>query len=192
MSRVILCLMFVTAAAGCKEKADTGEEPASEPRTIEPTATGDDDAAAQAVPEVPALTDEAHIAYRADTGEQKPATWTIEGTDIALRVAPLGDDGSGFVVGQIMAKVGDGVEAQETGIYSCKSLSKAAGGYVDFMLRAGKLHIRCINPAVDQEPGDTEAGRFDFDSSSDAIVAAGNYSGEGIVDPDTIDLDEGE
>jgi hypothetical protein len=195
----LLLLALLPSTLGCKKQDDKdkpapaspAEYRAQPPKSAEPakeTPSPIPPSAATPLTATP-LSEKPLIIYSSDTQEMVAGSWEIEGVKITLRpeAVKLDDKELGPILNaRVVALIGD-VEQE---VYICKALDPAAGGYIDLMLRDDKLHIRCVNPPHSQDVGTTTAGRFGFDSNKEKLVASGSYSGDGIVDPDSLDLDE--
>jgi hypothetical protein len=186
-------LVPVILLSGCKDKAaddqaqdlaGTGASPTTgEPETPEPVLPTD----AQAITK---LSETAISIFEASTNQTQPLEWHLHGESIALRVeAKLSEGASASYDTMLFAQIKG---AEEVELFSCKSLAAAAEGRMDLTLRGDMLHVLCINSAQAEDPGATDAKRFGFNLGKRLLEAAGSYGGDGTLDLDTIDLDEGE
>ncbi|MCP4445548.1 MAG: hypothetical protein GY811_09430 [Myxococcales bacterium] len=125
-----------------------------------------------------------------DTKTDTAARWTVTDTDIRLRAAfAKNSEDAAKRDATIYAKVGETPEAE---VLSCKAMLMEDAPRIEAMLRGDHLHLLCITPPAGGRLGFTDALRVTFDPAKLALTETGSYGGEGIVDPDTIDLDEGE
>ena len=135
------------------------------------------------------LGEEPTVVFGPDGGLEAPLHWKVGESVVAISAAPAQDlDGKGPSL-SILASID---EAQPAAVASCAMPDAAAKGFVDIMKRGDSIHIRCVTPPAGEATGDTKAVRLSFDTATKSLKESGSYEGEGIVDPDTIDLDEGE
>jgi hypothetical protein len=180
------------ALCGCKEKS--GE---TKPQELIGSENGDSetiDSDKPAAPidaqSIPTLSEQAIAMYQTSTNSVQPVHWKRKGEEIALRVeAGLATGTTGTYDAKIYALVPG---AEDLPFFECKGLRAVASGRIDAVLRGDMLHVLCINAAQAEDPGTTDAGRFDFDLGTRLLTPAGTYGGDGSLDLDTIDLDEGE
>lgn len=125
-----------------------------------------------------------------DVNGSTEAQWIVTDTDIRLRAEfAKGSEGKEKRDATVYATVGETKEAE---VFSCMAMLVAGEPRVDVLLRGDHVHVMCINPPHGENVGFTDAKRVTFDQAKMALTETGSYGGEGIVDPDTIDLDEGE
>ena len=119
--------------------------------------------------------------------------WTVKGEEIAIRTESVAavnkENGELSYELQLFATIGETEDAQ---FFQCKGLKAASSARADLVLRGDMLHVLCVNAALGDDPGTTDAGRFALDLGKRVLVPAGTYGGDGSLDLDTIDLDEGE
>jgi hypothetical protein len=165
-----------------KPQASKSEAPPKKPEEAPPTA-------ARPIPATDLSERPLHL-FRADTAATMSGSWHIAGTTVSLRAEPTKKDGDtkSFDVRIIAAIAG----ASDQEVFACKALRADAAGRVEALLRGDKVHLLCINPPHEQDKGATEAVRLAFDDTKQELTPSGSYNGEGVVDPDTIDLDESE
>jgi len=122
-------------------------------------------------------------------GVQKTVRWNrgdkvsilIEASWVESAEEPLRSDA------KIVANIG----GEKSELFSCKGLKKQPSLRVEALRRGPFLHVLCITPPSDLGKGATNAIRLRYSPADNRLVQSGTYSGEGIVDPDTIELDEG-
>ncbi len=125
-----------------------------------------------------------------DTTSTNQAQWTVTDTEIRLRAEfAKGSEKAAKRNATVYATVG---ETKEVKVFSCKAMRIAGEPRVEVLLRGDHMHVLCINPPHGENIGFTDAKRVTFNPAKMALTETGSYGGEGIVDPDTIDLDEGE
>lgn len=184
-------LLSILLLPGCKDKApdDQAQEPAGEAsNTVVPEPEPEPAPAPDA--QVPKLSETAISIFEAQENLTKPLEWHLLGERIALRAeAKLSEGATVSYDAKLFAQIKG---AEETELHSCKALTVAAQGKMDLVLRGDKLHVLCINAAQAEDPGSTDAKRFSFSLDTLKIEPSGSYGGDGSLDLDTIDLDEGE
>ncbi len=176
----------ITFAPGCKakEKAAKGE-PSTEPAVTNPPTPEPPSIDAQG----PAVLSETPTILL-DSTTANEATWTVTDTEIRFRAAFEKRSESAPKRGaKIFATVG---ESPESEVFACKDLVMEGKPRIEALLRGDHVHLLCINPPLAESTGFTDAKRLALDPAKMALTETGSYGGEGLVDPDTIDLDEGE
>lgn len=180
---------FVGSTVACKAKDDgsgagSGEQP---PKTKSEPAPPD----LAPVPDARGLAVLGETPFvLLDSTTSTEAQWTVTDTNIRLRAAfAEGSETAAKRDANVYATV---AETKETEIFSCKAMEMAGQPRVEAMLRGDHMHVLCINPPAGENLGFTDAVRLTFSPATVTLVESGSYGGEGIVDPDTIDLDEGE
>jgi hypothetical protein len=189
-NRLALALALALPLAACKDKTpEETKEPTTEP--VAEVTTVVEDAAPADAPAPPKLTEKAQTLFASATEIASPLQWQLTGEAIALRaeVTKLEGDATSFDA-KVMAQI-QGAEG-ESEVFACNALKAASNGRIDLVLRGDKLHILCIHPVQGEDQGSTDAARFAFDLGKREFAAAGTYGGDGTLDLDTIDLDEGE
>jgi len=125
-----------------------------------------------------------------DASGSTPAQWPNGDTTIVVRAAfTEQSEDKADRDATIFATVGDAAEAK---VFECKSMHMVGQPRVEALLRGDHMHLLCINPPAGDNKGFTDALRVTLSPAKTTLVESGTYGGEGIVDPDTIDLDEGE
>jgi hypothetical protein len=189
-NRFALALVLALSLASCKDKAPKGEATEQTPEPVATTQNLDDASAPEEVAP-PKLTETAQVLFEAATESSHPLQWELAGEVIPLRAeaTKLEGDAPSYDA-RVMAQIkGD---EEESEVFTCKGLKASAMGRIDLVLRGDKLHVLCIHPVMGDDPGSTEAARFAFDLGTRAFSPAGTYGGDGSLDLDSIDLDEGE
>lgn len=192
LNRLALLALLLSPISGCKDKAP--EEVAPEPVAV---ATSPEPPAVTPVvpiepePEVPSKVSEHPMTiFEAASQKVVAVQWQISEEVISFRADAKRLEGEVMRYDvHLMAQVAGG---DETTLFSCKALKATSLGRMDLILRGDKLHVLCITPVQAEERGTTDAARFAFDLGQRALLASGTYGGEGDLDLDTIDLDEGE
>ena len=185
---MLLASAALTLSAACKaqetssdNEATSDKPPVADPVQPEPAPVPD----AQG----PAIVGETPTTLL-DTKGSTEALWTVTDTDIRFRAAfAKGGEAAAKRDATVYATVGETKEAE---VFSCKAMLIAGEPRVDVLLRGDHMHVLCINPPQGENPGFTDAKRVTFEQAKMALTETGSYGGEGLVDPDTIDLDEGE
>lgn len=124
--------------------------------------------------------------FHTDTRKSTPYTWKPGKIAIVFTATPA-TARDGMIPVSVRAAVG---RKRAVEVFRCEGLDATAGATADVLIHQGYAHVRCLNPRQVDDPGAMEALRLRFDARGKKLVAAGTYGGEGIVDPDTIDLDE--
>jgi hypothetical protein len=184
-------LLSILLLPGCKDKAadDKAEAPTDEASNVvappEPAPAPAPDAQ-----EIPKLSETAISIFEAQENLTKRLEWHLLGEEIALRAeANLSTGATASYDARLFVQIKG---SEETELHSCKALTASAQGKMDLVLRGDKLHVLCINPPQAEDPGSTEAKRYSFNLGELKIEPSGSYGGDGSLDLDTIDLDEGE
>lgn len=124
--------------------------------------------------------------FHTDTRKSTPYTWTQGKTAIVFTARPAAAR-DGMIPVSVQAAVG---RKRAVEVFRCAGLDATMGATADVLIHEGFAHVRCLHPPHIGSPGAMEALRLRFDARGKKLVPAGNYGGEGIVDPDTVDLDE--
>ena len=125
-----------------------------------------------------------------DNATAVEATWTVIDTEIRLRASfAKGSESAAKRDATIYATVGESPEAI---VFACKEMLVEGMPRIEALLRGDNVHLLCINPPLGESTGFTDGMRLGLDPAKMALAETGSYGGEGIVDPDSIDLDEGE
>lgn len=188
LSVVLLTTSLVlTLGTACKakeeastDKAETETPPVTEPVPT-PKAPAPDAKGPAIVGEIPTIL--------LDTKSSTEAQWTVTDTPIRLRAEFKGNENAEKRDATVYATAG---ETEETEVFTCQAMLIAGEPRVEVLLRGDHMHVLCITPPHGENVGFTDAKRVTFDQAKMALIESGSYGGEGIVDPDTIDLDEGE
>lgn len=183
--------------SGCKDKTG-GEE-------VQATLQGTESEATTGTPEVPVQFDATPIAklsetpssiFQAQTNSTQILGWAIHGEEIILRAessaAAENNAADPSYDLQIFTALVGAEDTEDTRLYQCKGLRALASGKAELVLRGDMLHVLCVNAPLRKDPGSTDAGRFAFDLGRRILLPKGSYGGDGSLDLDTIDLDEGE
>lgn len=197
VNRQTLCVILAAlVVVGCKDKSGEGQQEtqAAGEGTEAETTTG--------IAEVQPPIDAAPIAklselpssiFLAHDSSTQLLHWQVQGEDIAIRAeatAMPNEKAADLRYDLKLFASLTGVEEAE--FFECKGLRALASAKADLVLRGDMLHVLCINAAVSEDPGTTDGGRFALDLGKRALVPKGTYGGDGSLDLDTIDLDEGE
>lgn len=185
----IFFLFLCALLPGCKDRSPPQKEQpvAPEPAAEIPPLAMEHDAK-PAEPQPTPITELPFVLFEAATGNGRVASWRHDNQLIVIRtLATRHPDGKLYRV-EVVADARDDREQQELSV--CSDLRVDAAGRVELSLRGDYLHLLCINPPLNDEPGWTEAVRLRFRPETGELHEANRYSGEGIVDPDTLDLDE--
>ncbi len=181
----IVALIIVSVSFACKAKEKSSEKELPKDPLAVVDVTPDPPPEIDAA-EPPVLGETPLVLL--DSTTAVTAQWAVTDTNIRVRAAfAEGTEGATNRDATVYATVG---EAEETKVFSCKKLEIASGPRVEAMLRGEHMHVLCINPPAGESKGATDAIRLQFSPSKTALVESGSYSGEGVVDPDSIDLDE--
>lgn len=172
-------------ACKAKEKAPEGEV-VTQPPATDPLPT----------PEPPSIDAQGPTALSEtptillDSASATQATWTVTDTEIRLRASfAKGSESAAKRDAAVYATVGESAEVK---VFACKEMLVEGMPRIEALLRGDNVHLLCINPPLGESTGFTDGMRLGFDPAKMALAETGSYGGEGIVDPDTIDLDEGE
>jgi hypothetical protein len=172
---------------GCKAKENPSEgEAITTPPVTDPTPT----------PEPPAIDAQGPAqlgetpTILLDSTSTSEATWTVTDTEIRIRASfAQGSESAAKRDAAIFATVGESPEAE---VFACKKMLMEGKPRIEALLRGDNVHLLCINPPLGESTGFTDGMRLGLDPAKMTLAETGSYGGEGIVDPDTIDLDEGE
>lgn len=191
MRRTLCSVLLVAAPLLACNKGPSGEEEGQREAVVAlPEAQEPTEPVMDATPEGVALDETPFTLLRADSGQSQSATWVVGDATISLRAA-LVDQGKPNQPrrAEVYASWDEIVDRV---VFTCQALDPKAGAYVQLLRRGDNMHVLCVNPPLAAAAGFTDAGRFAFDAQEQKLVSTGTYGGEGIVDPDTIDLDERE
>jgi hypothetical protein len=193
LRKALYLLLTVVTIFGCKnsEKEEpkapqaTQPPPPKAPKKEPPPAPPD---AAPAPSPAQTLAETPLQLFSASDGKNAQCEWKIAGESVVFSTEATRADGAPtrYAVKVLAAISGD--EAEE--VFSCESLIANSQGRVEALLRGDKVHILCINPPAGKDKGNTQAIRFEYAKDQRGLEQSGSYSGVGVVDPDTIDLDE--
>lgn len=178
------------APAAPRQEAAAPAEPAppaplAEPEA-EPSAAGTSGAEAGASDE-PATDGHPWVTlFHTDTRKTTPHTWKQGKTPIVFTARPAAAR-DGMIPISVLAAVGRKRAAE---VFRCEGLDATTGATADVLIHQGFAHVRCLNPPHVGDRGAMQALRLRFDARGKKLVPAGTYGGEGIVDPDTVELDE--
>ncbi len=183
----IVVLLIGTTSFACKAKEKNSEKELPKEPLAVVDLTPDPQPEIDAAPP-PTLSETPLVLL--DSTTATTAQWTVTDTNIHVRAAfAEGTEGATKRDVTIYAAVG---EAEETEVFSCNALNIESGPRVEALLRGEHMHVLCINPPAGENKGSTDAIRLQFAPGETALVETGSYGGEGVVDPDSIDLDEGD
>lgn len=177
----------MTLGSACKAKDQTTEgETATEPPTTDPKPKTEPPAIDAQGPA--ALGETPTILLDSTNGTE--AAWTVTDTEIRLRADfAKGTESAPKRSATVFATVG---ESPESEVFACKDMLMEGKPRIEALLRGDNVHLLCINPPLGESTGFTDGLRLALDPAKMTLAETGSYGGEGIVDPDTIDLDEGE
>lgn len=193
MKNLALWLSLLVALAACGKSrpapaapaqeaaAQEAEPPAplAEPEAEESGAGASADASGEAaVDRYPWVT-----LFHTDTRKSTPHTWNPGKIAIVFTARPAAAR-DGMIPVSVLAAVG---RKRAVEVFRCEGLDATTGATADVLIHEGYAHVRCLNPAHVDSPGEMQAQRLRFDARGKKLVPAGTYGGEGIVDPDTID-----
>lgn len=188
----VLSILVSLVLPGCKDKAGDEKANAAAGETGSKGEGGGEtpEAAPIDAQVIAKLSESAISIFQAASNTAQPLQWELKGEEISLRaetnlLAGKTDSYNVKVFAQIK-------ESEETELFACKGLHASTSGRVDLVLRGDKLHVLCVNSALEEDPGSTDAARFAFDLGKRVLEPAGTYGGDGSLDLDTIDLDEAE
>jgi hypothetical protein len=174
------------APAAPREETPAEPEPPAPLAEPEPSAAGASGAEAGASEE-PATDGHPWVTlFHTDTRKATPHTWQQGKTAVVFTARPAAAK-DGMIPISVRAAVG---RKRAVEVFRCPGLDAATGATADVLIHQGFAHVRCLNPPHVDDLGTMEALRLRFDARGKKLVPAGTYGGEGIIDPDTIDLDE--
>jgi len=181
------------APAAPRQEAAAPAEPAppaplAEPEA-EPSAAGTSgaEAGAPGASDEPATDGHPWVTlFHTDTRKTTPHTWKQGKTAIVFTAKPAAAR-DGMIPISVLAAVG---RKRAVEVFRCEGLDATTGATADVLIHQGFAHVRCLNPPHVGDRGAMQALRLRFDGKGKKLVPAGTYGGEGIVDPDTVELDE--
>jgi hypothetical protein len=194
MKNLALWLSVLVALGACGKSRPAPAAPAQEAAAAEPeppaplAEPGAEESSARAAPPEEAATDRHPwvTLFHTDTRKSTPYTWKQGKIAVVFSVAPAAAK-DGKIPVSVQAAVG---RKRAVEVFRCEGLDATMGASADVLIHEGYAHVRCLNPAHVDDPGAMQALRLRFDAQGKKLVPAGTYGGEGIVDPDTVDLDE--
>ncbi len=185
-------LLSSLALGACKDKSEELSKALTggESEKVEPIEKIEEPPSVPDAQQVAKLTETPQSIFEAAKATTQPLRWEISGEQITFRAeaTKIESEVTAYDLKVFVQIKG----SEETMFFECGSLYAAAQGRSDLVLRGDKVHALCINPPEGKSTGTTNAKRFAFDLGKRTLSESGSYGGNGTLDIDSIDLDEGE